>query len=333
MNNDIQQQVNQSTRFPLKEFFSKDLVKSKFNELLGKNAGAFVTSVLQVARSNEMLAKATPDSVFNAALMAATLNLPINSNLGFAHMVPFNNKKKGIVEAQFQIGWKGLVQLAQRSGQFSRISTAVVHEGQLVKSNPLTGYEFDWDSDISDTVIGYVAYFRLLNGFESSLYMTVEQIKKHAKTFSQSYKLGYGVWYDNFDAMASKTVLKLLLSKYAPLSIEMQKAIEADQAVINDVGGDYSYIDNQDTIEAKAVSGQAITENKTELPPYPQSRMDESLKGWRSKIDKGETTADKIIAMVSSKYTLTESQKKFIRGENAEGAMIDGEFINDGGSQ
>lgn len=250
----------QSARFPLKEFFSKDLVKSKFNELLGKNAGAFVTSVLQVARSNEMLAKATPDSVFNAALMAATLNLPINSNLGFAHMVPFkNNKKGGAVEAQFQIGWKGLVQLAQRSGQFSRISTAVVHEGQLVKSNPLTGYEFDWDSDISDTVIGYVAYFRLLNGFESSLYMTVEQIKKHAKTFSQSYKLGYGVWYDNFDAMASKTVLKLLLSKYAPLSIEMQKAIEADQAVINDVEGDYSYIDNREAID---VSGQLITEQE-----------------------------------------------------------------------
>ena len=259
------------SKFPLKDFFSRDVIKSKLNELLGKNTASFITSVLQVARSNDMLSKATPESVFNAALMAATLNLPINNNLGFAYIVPFKNNKKKVVEAQFQIGWKGFVQLAQRSGQFSRITAVPVKKGQLIKANPLTGYEFDWEAEGGET-IGYVAYFRLLNGFESMLYMTTPEIEAHAKQFSQSYKQGYGVWFDRFDSMATKTVLKLLLSKYAPLSIDMQKAMDSDQSVINDINGDFSYIDNQpDDVPGEIIDAETGEITSEGLSPEEQA--------------------------------------------------------------
>lgn len=230
-----------------KDFFAMPNVKAKLAELLGKNAASFATSVLQIVNSNDMLKNAAPGTVFNAACMAATLNLPINNNLGFAYIVPFNNRKLGKVEAQFQLGYKGFIQLAQRSGQFKTISASPVFDGQLVSENPLTGYEFNWSIKPSpnDTPVGYVAYFKLLNGFEAYLYMSFDDVKKHANKYSQTAKKGFGVWNDNFDAMALKTVLKLLLSKQAPLSIDMQKAVLADQAVVKDVDTEqFEYIDH-----------------------------------------------------------------------------------------
>lgn len=245
---------NEISKTPIKDFFSKDLVKSKLNELLGKNAATFATSVLQVVNSNSMLANADPASVFSAACMAATLDLPINNALGFAYIVPFQNRKAGKTEAQFQLGYKGFVQLAQRSGQFKKISSAVVYEGQLVSEDPLSGYVFDWSNKKSDKAIGYVAYFQLLNGFEAYLYMTKNEASAHAMRYSQTFKKGFGVWNDNFDAMALKTVLKLLLSKQAPLSIQMQTAIQADQAVIKDIDKqEFEYIDNATTTALDAL--------------------------------------------------------------------------------
>ncbi len=139
------------------------------------------------------------------------------------------------------------MQLALRSGQFKTISYTEVYEGQLVSENPLTGFEFDFTKKISEKVIGYASYFKLLNGFESTYFMSTEQVNKHAMKYSQTYKLGYGQWKDDFDAMAKKTVLKLNLSKFAPLSVEMQNAIQADQAVIKDAETmDVSYTDNTD---------------------------------------------------------------------------------------
>ena len=245
---------NEISKTPIKDFFSKDLVKSKLNELLGKNAATFATSVLQVVNSNSMLANADPASVFSAACMAATLDLPINNALGFAYIVPFQNRKAGKTEAQFQLGYKGFVQLAQRSGQFKKISSAVVYEGQLVSEDPLSGYVFDWSNKKSDKAIGYVAYFQLLNGFEAYLYMNKNEASAHAMRYSQTFKKGFGVWNDNFDAMALKTVLKLLLSKQAPLSIQMQTAIQADQAVIKDIDKqEFEYIDNATTTALDAL--------------------------------------------------------------------------------
>ena len=243
----------------IKNFLNSEVVQQKFAEMIGKNAASFTTSVLQVVNSNDLLKNADPQTVCSAAMMAATLNLPINNNLGFAYIVPFKNNKTNTIEAQFQIGYKGFIQLAQRTGQFSRIATSPVYEGQLISENPLLGYEFDWSVKPNGEPIGYVAFFKLLNGFTAELYMSKEEVMKHANKYSQSAKKGFGVWKDNFDAMAQKTVIKLLLSKQAPLSIDMPltKAIQADQSVI--VNGEYHYMEN----EAQSRQGQlAVTDEQ-----------------------------------------------------------------------
>lgn len=240
-------QVAQQTK-SLKQYVSDDKIRQKFTEILGEKSKGFLASVMQVANS-PMLKNADPATVINAAMMAATLDLPINNNLGFAYIVPFNNRKAGTTEAQFQLGYKGFIQLAQRSGQFSRIAATPVYQGQIVSENPLLGYEFDWSVKPQGNPIGYVAFFKLLNGFTADLYMTVDEVNRHASKYSQTYKRGFGVWKDNFDAMALKTVLKLLLSKQAPLSIEMQSAVLADQAVVRDVeNNDFDYIDHNESV-------------------------------------------------------------------------------------
>lgn len=241
--------MNAPVKHNAKDFFAKPMVQEKLKELVGKNAPAFATSVLQIVNSNSMLVNADPQTIFSAACMAATLNLPINNNLGFAYIVPFKNNKENKIEAQFQLGYKGYIQLAQRSGQFSRIAATPVYNGQLISENPLLGYEFDWSVKPSGEPIGYVAFFKLINGFTAELYMSKEEVMKHANKYSQTAKKGFGVWKDQFEAMALKTVLKLLLSKQAPLSIDMQKAQMADQAIIRDVDKDeFDYIDHQESI-------------------------------------------------------------------------------------
>jgi len=223
----------------VKSFFTQDSVKKKFDELLGKRSSSFMTSVLQIVASNNMLQNADPASIFNAACVAATLDLPLNNNLGFAYIVPYGKS------AQFQMGYKGFIQLAQRSGQFQTISAAPIYAGQLIEQDPLRGFRFDFSVEKSGEPIGYAAFFRLTNGFEKTFYMTTEELKQHGLKFSQTYKKGFGLWKDDFEAMAQKTVLKLLLSKFAPLSVEMQTATIVDQSVVkNSDTLDVSYLDN-----------------------------------------------------------------------------------------
>lgn len=238
-----------STEVTVKSLFAQDNVKKRFEEMLGKKAQGFITSVLQIAASNALLAKADPKSIYNAAAVAATLDLPLNNNLGFAYIVPYNAKQPDgsyKLVAQFLLGYKGFIQLAQRSGQFKTISVTSIYEGQLVESNPLTGFKFDFTKKDSDKVIGYAAFFQLLNGFEKTMYATVEEVNQHGLKYSQTFKKGYGLWKDDFHAMAQKTVLKLLLSKFAPLSIEMQRAVLTDQALIkDDTGNEVEYVDHE----------------------------------------------------------------------------------------
>lgn len=237
----------------LKQLINSDGAQRKLQELVGKNAPAFATSVMQIANSNDMLAKADPHTVFSAAVMAAVMNLPISNQLGMAYIVPFNTKKKDangkeywVTEAQFQIGYKGWIQLALRSGQVKRISATPIYAGQLVKADPLRGYEYDFTVEAKGQPIGYAAYLELLNGCEAELYMTRKQAEGHAGRYSETFKKGFGVWKNNFDAMALKTVLKSLISKYAPKSVEMQQALQADQAVIRDVDNqEFDHIDNK----------------------------------------------------------------------------------------
>lgn len=248
-NQQVQAPVKPKT---LRELFNDPIIKTKVEQLIGKNSATFATSVMQIANSNAMLRTADPTSIFNAACMAATLNLPLQNGLGFAYIVPFKNNKERKVEAQFQIGYKGFIQLAQRSGQFKRLVALPVYKKQLLKKDFINGFEFDLEQEPEkdENPIGYYAYFKLVNDFSAELYMSHDDIVKHAQRYSQTFKKGFGVWHDNFEAMALKTVMKLLLSKQAPLSVEMQQAVLADQAVVKDVENqEFNYGDNVQNAE------------------------------------------------------------------------------------
>ena len=208
-------------------------VKAKFESMLGKRAPQFITSISSVVQNNALLQKAEVNSIIMGAAVAASMDLPLNANLGYAALVPFNSKGGGCF-AQFQIMTKGWTELFIRTGQCQSLINEIVYEGQLVKKNKFTGeYVFDEDAKKSNKIIGYMAYFRLTNGYEKTEFMTVEEVKAHAQRFSQTFRSGAGIWKDSFDAMALKTVLKKLLTKWAPKSIEIQKAALFDQAVVD----------------------------------------------------------------------------------------------------
>lgn len=214
----------------LKGLLGTDQVKNRFEELLGKKAPGFVSSLLAVVNNNKLLAKAEPKTVISAGAMAAALDLPINQNLGFAYIVPYGN------QAQFQMGYKGYIQLAMRTGQYKNINADVVYEGEIKNVNRFTG-EFEFGERTSDTVVGYMAYFKLTNGFEKYLYMTLDEMQAHAKRYSKNYKGGTDKWgLTDFHTMAIKTVLKRLLSKYGILSIEMMNGPQLSTALQNDGG-------------------------------------------------------------------------------------------------
>jgi recombination protein RecT len=233
-----------------------DGIKKRFNEVLKERAPQFMSSVLSLSRGNKALESCDPMSVLSAAMIAATLDLPITPSLGQAYIVPYG----GV--AQFQIGWKGYVQLALRTGKYKLINAVNVKEGQLKKHNSFTGeYEFQEEAT-SETVIGYLSYFKLSNGYEHWFYMTKEEVEKHAKRYSKMYQAGKGRWIEDFDGQARKTVTKLNLSKYGLLSVEMQKALQDDEAI--DIDGTPSYPDNP-TPELPASEPQAPKTTSTRL--------------------------------------------------------------------
>lgn len=226
----------------IKKFFNQDDVIEKFRVLLGERSPQFLTSVMQAVSENKYLQNVDPKSIYGAAVTAALINLPINKNLGYAYIVPY----KGV--AQFQMGWKGFVQLAHRTNQFVRINATDVMDGEIAERDRLSGdMKFIWlpDSERKGLEpIGYVSYFRLANGFESTFYMSAEELDAHAGKYSESYKRNSGLWVDDKPAMCRKTVIKLNLSKNAPLSLDMQRAIMFDQGVTFD-GETVEYVDNE----------------------------------------------------------------------------------------
>ena len=241
--------VAQKEAKTLKGMLEMPAYKNKFNEMLGKKAAGFISSIIAVANNNKLLAKAEPSTVIGAAAQAAMLDLPINQSLGFAYIVPY----KGA--AQFQLGYKGYIQLAQRSGQYVDIGAKTVFEGELEYENRLLD-KFKFGERTGDKVIGYLAYFRLTNGFEKMLFMELDEMIAHAKKYSKSYSGGTEKWgLAEFDVMAEKTVLKRLLSKYGPLSIE---SVQMSQALSNDGGvismnkdGDFDVNFDGETIDAE----------------------------------------------------------------------------------
>lgn len=268
--------TTQQQNMSLSELMHSPAVVGKLNEVWNspQMANSFMSSVISVANGNPQLRKAEPMSIIGAAMVAATMQLQVIPTLGQCYIIPYGSK------AQFQVGYLGLLQLCQRSGQFKKILAAPVHEGEYISGDEFDeDYVFDRKQRKSDKVIGYMAKFELLNGFTKVAYWDIDKVKAHATKFSQAFRSGFNSpWKSDFDAMAMKTVMKSIL-KFAPKSIEMQNAVTFDQAVINTNTSDVQdldidafapeYVDNiesekKETILAKATEAAKADAAKKE---------------------------------------------------------------------
>lgn len=248
----------------VKNLLSQENVREKFKEVLKENAPSAMANLAIMVNNSAALSKCDPMTVISAAIIASSLSLPLDPNLGFAHIIPYGDK------AQFMLGYRGYIQLAMRTGQYKTLNVSEIYEGELVSENRVTGrYVFNNKKKSSDKIIGYAAYFKLVNGFEKTLYWTVGDIEKHGLKYSQTYKRGGGLWKENFDAMAKKTTIKALLSKWGILSIEMQNAVRYDQGIIHDTeSGTVEYIDN-DPIEAAFDNDEPVKVKKVKQDELP----------------------------------------------------------------
>jgi recombination protein RecT len=203
-------------------------VRQQFDNALKDHSDAFIASMIDLFSTDTYLQQCDPNKVVMECLKAATLKLPLNRALGFAWVIPY--KVKGQMAPQFQIGAKGYVQLAMRSGQYRYLNTGMVYEGQKVSHEIVTGrLSIDGEAK-GQRVTGYFAYLELLNGFSKSIYMTADEVMAHAKRYSRAFGNEGSPWQVHFDAMAQKTVLRLLLSKFGILSTEMEMALTSDPA-------------------------------------------------------------------------------------------------------
>lgn len=261
------------------------------NDLLHERKGSFVSNLTALVANNANLQSCEPYTLMFAALKATALNLPIDPSLGMAHVVPYKNKKRGITEAQFQLGYKGFQQLALRTGQYKNINTTDVRQGELGKRNRLTGdIEFNFIEDektrLETPIIGYVNYFRLINGFESIFYMSKEEMEAHALHYSQTYRSNdektksQSKWTTDFDGMARKTVIKLNLSKNGVLSTELQEAILADQSIMR-VENRYDYDDNDE--EQKIYDAQKAADVAQKFADFDDAQEDKDETSKRKK--------------------------------------------------
>lgn len=234
----------------LATFLTNEAVRQNVESVVGsKDSQRFISSVVSAVQTNPALAECTNKSILSAALLGHSLNLPQSPQLGKFYLVPYENKKLGVKEAQFMLSYKGYLELAMRSGQYKKIHVTDIREGELKSYNPIEDeYEFEPVTDLSKRnelkVIGYYGYFILSNGFKKALYWSREKMEAHAKKYSAAYRNGWNtsLWKTDFDAMAQKTIIRQLISKHGVMSVEMQKAFEGDYGVIRDNGVDY--VDN-----------------------------------------------------------------------------------------
>jgi len=243
----------------LKAILYADSVQEQFQNALKENAGAFVASIIDLYNTDKTLQMCDPKNVVTEALKAASLKLPINKQLGFAYIIPYKDGRTGQYVPTFQLGYKGYIQLAMRTGAYKYINADIVYEGELVKHDKLTGeLVIDPEKRMSDKKIGYFAYIETLNGFRKTLYMSVEEVTKHAQRYSKSFNSKNSVWATDFDAMALKTVLRLLLSKYGIMSIEMQTALSEDTVDLADKA-----IQDEDTMLEEVIEADYEVQEET----------------------------------------------------------------------
>ena len=239
MSTDIQKHEGQH-HITVKSLLAQDGYKKRFEEVMGKRSMQFMASISNAA-SQRGLAECEPKSIIAAAFVAATLDLPIDKNLGFAHLVPY----KGV--CQFQIGYRGFLQLALRSGQYKRMVDAVVNEEAFQGFDDIGDPKIDWNKiDTSKPAVGYVFAWEMTNGFRKIVYWSKDKVTVHAKKYSKSFNFKDSAWQTQFDAMALKTVIKAGLARYGILSIELQRAITHDQGAQNDIETEVTFIDNEE---------------------------------------------------------------------------------------
>lgn len=283
---------NQKRRLGMTAYLNQDAVKAQINSILGGKRGtAFISSIVSAVQATPALQECTNPSILSAALLGESLNLSNSQSLGQFWIIPYNNKKKGVKEAQFQLGANGFKQLAMRTGQYKDIDFIAIHEGEYKGRDKFTGkqvFEFLEDDDERDSlpVIGYLAYFELLNGFRKSVYWTKNKMEAHADKYSMAFDLDTyrkiqegkipqkdmwkysSYWYSNFEGMAEKTLIKHLLSKWGILSTELITAIDADTAVIHE-DGTKDYVDTEE-YAAEIEPQQAQEPQQEEAQPQPE---------------------------------------------------------------
>jgi recombination protein RecT len=245
-------------------------VQEQFRNALGENSGMFVASLIDLYASDTYLQKCEPGKVVMEALKAATLKLPINKSLGFAYVIPYKNKA-GQQEPQFQMGYKGLIQLAMRTGQYRYINADKVLEGELKRHDKMTG-EIELGEPTGSKVIGYFAMIETVNGFRKVIFWTRDQVEAHAKRFSKAYNSTHSPWKTDFDAMALKTLLKSLLGKYGIMSIEIANAFSKDSDADEDPQAEIDANANSEFIDIEpesASQNQANQQGAIQEDPSP----------------------------------------------------------------
>lgn len=266
----------------LKKMINLPSVQEQFENALGENKNAFTASLVDLFISNQTLQECDPNKVIAEALKAATLKLPINKSLGFAWIVPYKQSRK--INGQwvsekiptFQVGYKGLIQLAMRSGIYRTMNADVVYEGEFQSRDKLSGNVDISGEKTSDEVIGYFAHFETINGFVKTVYGTVDDIKAHASKFSKSYQHDSKIWKDHFDAMAIKTLITQLFSKYALMSVEMAGQVqmiedsEKHDRIYHDEANKGMVIEIEDPPETKSDVDVGPRDPAPEDPPPPE---------------------------------------------------------------
>ena len=262
----------------LTAYLTNDAVKNQINNVIGgKNGDRFISSIVSAVQTNSALQECTNPSILSAALLGESLKLSPSPQLGQYYMVPFNNNKKGFKEAQFQLGYKGYIQLAIRSGQYKKLNVLAIKEGELVRFDPLNeeievNLIEDEEAREEAPTVGYYAMFEYTNGFKKAMYWSKKKMEAHALKYSKGYKAkkGYTFWEKDFDAMAYKTMLRQLISKWGIMSIDMQSAMDADMAVIHEDGTkDYVDMENDENV----VADQEI--HQSEVSEEPQQVKEE----------------------------------------------------------
>lgn len=262
----------------LKSLLNTPTMQKKFEQVLSKKAPQFMASILNLYNGDPGLQAAEPMSIISSAMVAASLDLPVDKNLGYAWIVPFYDSKKGVKAAQFQLGYKGYIQLALRTGQYKNINVSPIYEGELKRWNRITEeLELDLDGKASEKVIGYCGFFKLTNGFEKTVYWTRDEVEAHRIKHNKmkDKKAMNNVWKSDYDAMAMKTVVRNMLSKWGILSVEMQKAVSEDENEERELK------DITDEVEESTIDDNANifdyeidNESKEEKPSFDQGSID-----------------------------------------------------------